>query len=64
MDKHCITCYNKSFVSYKQCINNCDENEDKCNHKLKIDCWDIKENKIESSCVFKGCNDKYWFKCE
>jgi len=63
MDKHCISCYNKSFASYKQCINNCDESEEKCNHKLKVDCWDITENKIESSCVFKGDNDKYWFKC-
>lgn len=63
MDKHCISCYDKSFASYKQCINNCDESEEKCNHKLKVDCWDITENKIESSSVFKGDNDKYLFKC-
>ncbi len=60
MDKHCVSCYDKSFASYKQCINNCDE---KCDHKLKVECWDITENKIEPSSAFKGDNDKYWFKC-
>jgi hypothetical protein len=54
-DKHCITCYNKSFASFDELTTN---------GKKKVDCWDYNKNKDKPWEVFKYCNEKFWFKCD
>ena len=54
--KECISCFNKSFASFKEVTKN---------GNLKIDCWDkVKNNNILPQNIFKSTGKKYWFKCD
>lgn len=47
-DNNCMTCFNKSFLSFDD--------------KKKLSCWSIK-NKINPRDIFKGTTEKYLFDC-
>ena len=57
-DKHCITCYNKSFASLLDLT--LTENSP----IKKVDCWDYNKNKDKPWEVFKSTATKFWFKCD
>jgi len=58
-DKHCITCFNKSFASLEHFTRT--ENST----TKKVDCWHSTKNKdIKPWKVFKGTDKKFWFKCD
>jgi len=52
-NKKCISCFDKSFASFKDTVNN----------KLKIDCFNIKKNEITPRELFKSSDKKYIFDC-
>ena len=53
-DDKCKTCFNKSFASY---------DGKTCNGKLKINCWNSKNNDKPIN-ILKGSSNKYWFTCD
>jgi hypothetical protein len=57
-DKHCITCYNKSFASLE------DLTPTENSTTKKVDCWDYEKNDKKPWEVFKSTNKKIWFKCD
>jgi len=55
-DKHCITCYNKSFASFDGLT---------INGKKKVECWHpTKNGDIKPYDLFKCNNHKFWFTCD
>lgn len=54
-DKHCMTCYNKSFASLQDLT---------INGKKKVECWDNDKNDKKPWEVFKNYNKKIWFICD
>ena len=57
-DKHCITCYNKSFASLQ------DLTPTENSTTKKVDCWDYEKNDENPCNLFKANNNKFWFKCD
>jgi hypothetical protein len=58
-DKHCITCFNKSFASLQ------DLTPTENSTIKKVDCWDYEKNKsIKPWEVFKSTHTKFWFNCD